>query len=119
MYSRKNLGPRKEPWGILELTGYFCEDFPSTTTLSYLLLRKEKIRPNIWPEIPLDLSLWRRSACQILSKALDILRATAWVAPNLLKALVILSDTTVRRSAVDQEDLKPYWRKKFSVEDEF
>ena len=33
-------------------------------------------------------------------------------APDLLKALAILSDTTVRRSTVDQEDLKPYWKSK-------
>ena len=38
--------------------------------------------------------------------------ATARVAPDLLKVLAILSDTTVRRSAVDQEDLKPYWKQK-------
>ena len=49
-----------------------------------------------------------RPACQTLSKALDISGATAWVAPDLFYALVIISDTTVRRSAVDQEDLKPY-----------
>ena len=50
-------------------------------------------------------------ACQTLSKALDISSATARVvAPDLLKALVILSDTTVRTSAVDREDLKPYWK---------
>ena len=42
--------------------------------------------------------------------ALDISSATARVAPDLLKAQAILSDTTVRRSAVDQEDLKPYWK---------
>ena len=45
-----------------------------------------------------------------LSKALDISSATARVAPDLLKTLAILSDTTVRRSAVDREDLKPYWK---------
>ena len=28
--------------------------------------------------------------------------------PDLLKALSILSDTTVRRAGVDPEDLKPY-----------
>ena len=33
-------------------------------------------------------------------------------ATDLLKALAILSDTTVRRSAVDREELKPYWKKK-------
>ena len=54
--------------------------------------------------------MWRRPACQTLSKALDISSATARVAPDLLKALAILSDTTVRRSAVDREDLKPYWK---------
>ena len=43
---------------------------------------------------------------------MDISSATARVAPDLLKVLAILSDTTVRRSAVDQEDLKPYWKQK-------
>ena len=45
-------------------------------------------------------------------KSLDYIKChtTARVAPDLLKALVILSDTTVRRSAVDREDLKPYWK---------
>ena len=48
---------------------------------------------------------------QPLSKVLDISSATAQVvAPDLLKAPAILSDTTVRRSAVDQEDLKKYWK---------
>ena len=42
-----------------------------------------------------------------LSKALDISSATARVAPDLLKALAILSDTTVRRPAFDRKDLKP------------
>ena len=54
--------------------------------------------------------MWRRPACQTLSKAFDISSATAQVAPDLLKALAILSDTTVRRSAVDRKDLKPYWK---------
>ena len=99
-----------EPWGTPALTAYSCEDFPSRTTQSRLLLRKKEIRPNIWPEIPQDLSLWRRWACQNLSKALDLSSATARVAPDLLKALAILSYITVRRSEVDQEDLQPYWK---------
>ena len=45
-----------------------------------------------------------------MSKALDISSATAQVAPDLLKALAILSDTTVTKSAVHQEDLKQYWK---------
>ena len=43
-------------------------------------------------------------------KALDISSATARVAPDLLKAVAILSDATVKRSPVDWEDLKPYWK---------
>ena len=54
----------------------------------------------------------KKKAHQSLSKALDIWSATARVAPDSLKALAILSNTTVRRSQVDQEDLKPYWKSK-------
>ena len=35
---------------------------------------------------------------------------TARATPDLLKALAILSNTTVRRSAVDQEGIKSYWK---------
>ena len=98
MYSRK-LGPRMKPYRTPALTGYSSEDLPSRTTWSHLLLRNEEIRPNIWLEIPWDISLWRRPACQILWKGLDISNATAWV------TLAILSDTTVRKRAVDPEQL--------------
>ena len=69
--------------------------------------RKNKAKYLTWNAI--RLKFWRRPACQTLSKALDISSATAQVAPDLLKALEFLSDTTVRRSAVDREDLKPNW----------
>ena len=72
-------------------------------------LRKTKQSQISGHEIPQDLGLWRRSL-QTLLKALDVSSATAWVSQDLLKALAILSDTTVRRSAVDQEDLEPYWK---------
>ena len=52
MYSRKSEGLTMESWGTPELTGYFCEEFPSRFTQSGLLLRKEEIRPNFWPKIP-------------------------------------------------------------------
>ena len=67
-------------------------------------LKKEKsiLAPSI--------TILQRRACQTLSKALDISSASAPVAPDLFKALALLSDTTVRRSAVDLEDLKSYWK---------
>ena len=43
-------------------------------------------------------------------KVLDISSATAQVAPNLLKAIPILSDIVVRRSTVNWEDLNQYWK---------
>ena len=55
MYGKISVGLRMEPWGTPALTGYCCQDLPSTTTQSHLLLRKEeKKRPNIWPETPKD-----------------------------------------------------------------
>ena len=99
-----------DPWGTPALTEYSCGDFPFKTTRSHLLLRKEEIRLNIWPEISYDLIFRRRPAWQILSKAFDISGATAQVALNLLKAFHFLSDTTVRRSKEDREDLKLYWK---------
>ena len=47
MYSRKSIGPRMGPGGTPALTGYSCEDFPSRTIRSHVLLRKEEIRPNV------------------------------------------------------------------------
>ena len=43
MYSRKSVGPKIKPRGTPALTGYSCKDFPSRTTSSCLLLRKEEI----------------------------------------------------------------------------
>ena len=51
-----------------------------------------------------------RPACQTLLKALNISSASAQVVSDLLKALAIQSDTSVRRSAIDREDLKLYWK---------
>ena len=110
MYSRKSVGPRIKLWGTPALTEYSWEYFPYRTTRSRLLLTKKETRPNIWPEIPEELSLWRKPACQTLSKAFDISSATARVSPDLLKALAILLDTTVRRSSVDREDKKLHWK---------
>lgn len=55
------------------------------------------------------MSLWRRPAYWTHQKALDITNAMARVAPDLLKNLAIVSDTTARRSGVEQEDLKSLW----------
>ena len=99
-----------EPWWTPILTGYICEDFPFKTTRNLPLLRKDRIRPNMWPEIPEDLSFWRRPACQTPSKALNISNTLTRVVPDLFHALAILSEKILIRSTIDREDLKSYWK---------
>ena len=48
------------------------------------------------------------------AKSLRYITCYNSTSPDLLKATAILSDTTVRRSAVDQEDLKQTENKKKS-----
>ena len=76
--------------------------------LSITEKRQSKAQYSSWSSR--NLSLWRRPECQTLSKTMGISNATARVAPDLFKALVILSNPAVRNYAVDQEDLKPYWK---------
>ena len=45
--SLRKVVNRRKMWRTPASTGYSCEDFPSTTTQSNLLLRKEKIRSNL------------------------------------------------------------------------
>ena len=43
-------------------------------------------------------------------KSLKYIKSHSLSSPDLLKFLAILSDTTVRRSGVDQKTLKPHWK---------
>ena len=72
MRRKKRVGPRMEPGGTPE------EHLEETQICNSIEL-----------------------VCKTLSKSLDISRAAVLVAPDLLKALAILSDTTVKRSAID------------------
>ena len=65
----ENFCQQNYHWGTPELSQYSCKDFPSRTIQTCLLLRKDKIRPNTWPEISYHLSLWKRLAYQTLQKS--------------------------------------------------
>ena len=94
MCSRKSAGTRMEPWETPALIGNSFEDFPSRTTQSSLTeKRRNKVKYLTWNSK--RLKFVKKPTCQTLSKVLDITSATAW-------------GTTVRRSIVDQEDLKPW-----------
>ena len=95
LYSRKSVGPRI---GLEELQHEL-----------YILVKTSHPEP---PEVVYYQEKKKQgqiSDLKFISKALDMSSATTRVAPDLLKVLTILPDTTVRRSAVDLEDLKPQW----------
>ena len=54
--------------------------------------------------------MWGTSACQALSKTLNVSSVIARTAPDLSETLEVLSNTTVRGFAVTRDDLKPYWK---------
>ena len=101
MYSRKNLGRRMEPSGTPTLTRYSREDFPPRTTQSCRLRRKNKQAKYCACNF-IRLECVKGSSMLSLVESIEI--------PDLLKVLARFSDTTVRKSAVDREDLKPYWK---------
>ena len=79
MYSRKSVGPRMDPYGTPALSGNTCEDFPSRTTSSRLLLRKKRIRPNLSPEIPLRLKFVKNTSMPSLPKVTNHRKKTSRV----------------------------------------
>ena len=74
----------------------YCKDILSRTTPNCLILKNDEKQGQIS-----DLKFLETWVCG------EDQHATP---PDLLKVLAILSDTTVRRSAFDQEDLEPYWK---------
>ena len=47
MYCRESVPPKMDPPETPALTGYSCQELPTRTTRSRLLLGKREIRPNI------------------------------------------------------------------------
>ena len=102
MYSGTSVGPRTEPCGTPALTEYFCEEFPSRTTRNCLLLRKE--------ETSLRLKFKKKKSMPNPVKSLRYMKCYSPRSPRTIKRPSNLSDTIAKRSKVDREDLKPYWK---------
>ena len=73
-------------WGTPSQTEYSNKNFSMPAVIEK---SRNKTKTPTWKFI--DFTLRRRPVDQNLSKALDILSVTAQVAPDLLKALAILS----------------------------
>ena len=72
-----------EPWGIPALTGYSCEYFSSRTTGRHLLLRNDKITPNIWPEI---LKLVKKTSIPNSVESLGYIKWYSSISPRPIKS---------------------------------
>ena len=92
-----------EPWRTPALTGYSCESFLSRTTqLPITEKRRNKANDLTWNSI--RLKFVKKTSMADLVKSLGYIKCNSWgVAPDLPKALAILSDTAVWKSAVDWE----------------
>ena len=89
MYSRKSIGPRMELWETPVLTQYSWNSWKPNLKFhqTWVYEKDQNGKP-----------------CE---KALDISSAPVPVASDQLKSLSTLSDTTIRRSSVDWENLEP------------
>ena len=106
---------------LAALAGYSCEDFPSRTSQSdlvrYLALFGLFSVIDITEKRPNKAKYLTGTCIKLKSVKMTSMSDRARVAPDLLKALIILSDLTIGRSAVDPEDLKPYWKWHISLGD--
>ena len=96
--------------GTAALTRYSYEDFLFRTICGHFFTEKRsnKVKHRTWNSI--RFKFVKKISSPNSVKAFDISSTTARVARDLLKSLAILLDTTIRRSAVDWEDLKLYWK---------
>ena len=99
-----------EPWENQALTRYSCEDFLARTTPSCLLLRKEEIRPNIWPDISQDVGLWRRPTRQALFKRFGCIIGYSSSSPWLVKSPNNSIWYNCQETALDCRNQKKYWK---------
>ena len=84
------------------------DDCPSINSFRLRPDRKDFIMASIRPEIPYEDNLCKRPLCHTLSKALDISKAIARASNLLSRVRLIRSVNTVKTSAVDLDDRKPY-----------
>ena len=102
MYSRKSVGPTKDPWRTPTFTDILAKTSHPEPSKAACYWEKKQVQISDkkfhW------LTLVKKTSIPNSVKSLEISSATA------REALAILSEKCVRRSAVDREDLKPYWK---------
>ena len=112
MSSKKSVGPRMDPKETPTLSGYSWEGFPFRTTWNHLLLNKRRNKTKYMTRNSIKPKFVQKANMPNTVKSLEYIKCYSLSTPDLLKVLSILSEATVRRSAVDWEDLKLYWKSK-------
>ena len=86
MYSKKSVGPRMEPWGTIALTRYCCEDFPSRTIQSCLLLRKDETKPNYLTWNSIRLKFVKKTSLPNPVRSLEYIKYYSSSSPRPIKS---------------------------------
>ena len=109
-YSRKSLGIRMEPWGTPELTRYSWKDFPSGTTTKLAITEKRWGKAKHKTRNSRRFLFLKKTSMPHPVESLGYINIHSSSSPRFINILAVLWDTTVRRSAVNWEDLKPFWK---------
>ena len=111
MYSRKGVGPRMDPWETgSSINWIFLWRLPIQThsKTSITDKRRNKVKYLTWNSI--RFKFVRKTSIPNHVESLGYIKCYSSSSPRPVKAQTITSDTTFKRSAVDLEDLKPYWK---------
>ena len=75
-----------EPWGTLALAGNYCEDFPSRTTWSRLLLRKGEKMAKYLTSNSTRRKFAKKTSLSNLVKSLGYIKCCSSSSPRLVKS---------------------------------
>ena len=104
----ENCKTKNRPLGNFSINGIFFSRFPVHNNLNPQITekRRNKAKYLTWNSI----KLVKKTSIPNSVESLGYIKCYSSVVPDLLKSLAFLSNTTIRRSAIDREDLKSYWK---------
>ena len=110
MYGRKSLGSRMEPLSSSSFNWLFLWRLPILNYSKLSFTEKRQNKAKYLTQNSIRLKFVKKTSMPNLVKSLRCTKCYSLCSPRPIKTLAILSDTTVSGSAVDWEDLKPYWK---------
>ena len=99
-----------ESWETPALTGYFYEEFPSKTTRRCLLLRKKRNKAKYLTWYSIRPKFVKKTSIPNFVESLGYIQCYSSSCPRPVKSSSDSIRHNFRRSAVDGEDVKSYWK---------